>query len=384
MSVLYDASIFASQKFGGISRYFVELIKGIDSAQFKDNDCSFSVRLPPSVHINHYLKDIASQQSKFSKCVHVPPFRNTGVIRHAVNDALLGRFLKKTKIDIYHDTFYQMCRYKIPHGVKKCVTVYDFIHELFSDSWRNSKGDGFADSIKQKHQCIREADLLFCISDSTKSDLMNILGLSEDRIVVTHLASSLMSNFDLPINKVKQDVPQGRPYVLFVGQRGWYKNFMTLLNAFGLNAQLKLNFDLMVFGGGSFTTDESNEISRLGLTENIRLRTGGDHELIQAYAGASVFCFPSKYEGFGIPLLEAFDFDVPSVVADIPVFREVAGSAAVFFDKDSPEDCANALLRILGSVSLQSELKNSMRNQRQKYSWGKTTELTSHGYLRLI
>ena len=122
-----------------------------------------------------------------------------------------------------------------------------------------------------------------------------------------------------------------------MGNRGGYKNFSTLLQAYG-NSPILREFELIAFGGHPLLPDEKNQITQLGITDKVRFTSGSDQELAARYRAATAFIFPSTYEGFGLPPLEAMSHGCPVVCSNGGSIPEVVGDAGVYFDPNSAEE----------------------------------------------
>ena len=169
---------------------------------------------------------------------------------------------------------------------------------------------------------------ILAISEATKRDLVEFYGLDPARVTVTHLGNRLAPTPGAP-------PPASLPprYVLFVGTRNSYKNFALVLEAIrGLDVRLAC------VGGGPFDSDEQTLIARLGAHRARRPGQRDRRRLAACYAHALAFVFPSRYEGFGIPILEAFACGCPALVARASCFPEIAGDAARYFDPDDASE----------------------------------------------
>ena len=136
-----------------------------------------------------------------------------------------------------------------------------------------------------------------------------------------------------------------RPSLLYVGHRGGYKNFRTLLQAYGSSPILR-EFELIAFGGYPLLRDEQKEIRRLGITDRVRFESGSDRELAARYQAAAAFIYPSKYEGFGISPLEAMSHGCPVVCSNAGAIPELVGDAGVYLDPNNAEELRTALERV--------------------------------------
>ena len=170
----------------------------------------------------------------------------------------------------------------------------------------------------------------------------------------------------------------GQKYILFVGARGGYKNFTRFIEA--MRKILDRRKDLHVFcaGGGAFNYEEQKNFGEYAG----RIHQGGlsDLELADAYAGAECFVFPSEYEGFGIPILEAFACSCPVVCSEASCFPEVAGKSAEYFDPLNPDDMADKILGVLDDEALRKKLIVSGRGRLKIFDWDKTAAETLKCY----
>ncbi|HUP26104.1 MAG TPA: glycosyltransferase family 1 protein, partial [Candidatus Limnocylindrales bacterium] len=167
-------------------------------------------------------------------------------------------------------------------------------------------------------------------------------------------------------------------YILFVGTLEPRKNVLNLVKAYEqLPSVQRDNYQLVLVGGTGWYMEETMEyISRLQ-DKGIAIITPGyisNEAKAALYEHASLFVLPSHYEGFGMPILEAMDYGIPTAVSDIEVFHEVAGNASLYFDKDSPASIAGAMARVLTNPALQKELVAKGRERLQAYSWQKVAQ----------
>jgi glycosyltransferase involved in cell wall biosynthesis len=230
--------------------------------------------------------------------------------------------------------------------------------------------------VTAKKRALAAADKIICISESTASDLQAIYGVERNKIQVIHLAPSLMF-------QPSDDSPPApeHPYLLYVGARTLYKNFDTLLAAFE-RWQPQVPVDLVVVGGPW----EESEIGRLSghkRRHQIHLLTHVDDErLASLYRQALAFVYPSLYEGFGIPLLEAMACRCPIVASRIPSNEEIAGDYPVYFDPTSIDDLVSAL-DASAAIGRHPELEARGSIILARYSWEKTAAQTLVQYYRV-
>jgi len=343
MNVLYDNMIFHLQKYGGISRYFSEIIKRI--TEYDD------------VNVDVF-KGLSILPYRFSK----------------LNNILLDCKLFRHKYGVYHPTYYSAL-VKKRKGIKTIVTVYDMIHELYSSKFKVMLARG----IDIKKKSILNADHIICISNTTKKDLMKIYDIKDDCISVIHLGISLNSRDSTPLIFNK---PQ-KPYILYVGMRNSYKNFNVLLNTFNA-LNLKKDFDLVCFGGGGFFKEEMLEFKNLGLEGSIRHIEGHDELLRAYYKNAGIFVCTSLYEGFGLPVLEAMGNDCMVIASNTGSIPEIAGDAAMFFSPNSIDELCSCLKQIINDNYIKEKYIKRGRERIKLFSWDKTARETYETYKKVL
>ncbi len=365
MRIIYDHQVFSAQKYGGISRYFFELGNHLADAK------KAQVRVLSPIYVNEYLRSRSPRVCVIG--LKMPAIRYTARIYRAVNQALAGPLLLGFKPDLVHETYYAS-KPALAQGYKRVLTVYDMIHELFPAEFHPN------DRVHiDKALAVARADHIICISEHTRRDLIRILGVPHEKTSVIHLG------FSLRPTGAEVDPPVRRPFLLYVGARGSYKNFTCLLRAYAASDWLMKDFDLVAFGGGPINAKETELIRQLAIPpENVRLLQGGDDILAGLYLRAAAFVYPSLYEGFGIPPLEAMSFDCPVVCSNASSIPEVVGNAAMLFDPDSTEDLCQALAAVLNEAGRRKELIEKGRERIKKFSWAKCSQQTMAVYEQVL
>jgi glycosyltransferase involved in cell wall biosynthesis len=362
--IVYDYQAF-HQKYGGISRYFFELAKYAGSV---DQNI---VEVQAFFHSNEYLKDA----NKFRIIgVKLPASDFLGRLTSRLN-AVGSRLVTPIKkgVDIYHETYYLHGDYA-PPSAKRVITVFDMIAERFDSDSRSEM-----QLRRIKSRAINRADHIICISKNTQRDLVEILNVPIQKTSVVYLGHSNLQNHR------PSDLNFSKPYILYVGQRDGYKNFTGLLRAFSNSRILKNDYLLICFGGGSFTLKEKKLIKYMGInSERICYLTGDDSLLCNLYEGASVFVYPSMYEGFGIPLLEAMSLNCPVACSNSSSFPEVVGDAASMFDPIDVHQIQGAIEKIITVPEYASNLIQNGRNRLSIFSWENCGKNTLYIYRNLL
>lgn len=356
MRIAFDFQAFIMQRHGGISRYFVKIAE--EMALAGENPRIFA-----PLHSNEYLKQASSNLASGWGIDGHSPRLNRFV--HFVNFHVAKAGISRWKPDILHETYYQRNR-SVP-GVPSVVTVYDMIHELFDHY-------SLDETLYLKKKAVERADHVICISHNTKADLMSILGTPEEKISVTHLAYERLQNAgasDRGRSKLE------KPFLLHVGYRSGYKNFEGVLRAVAASPELKDNFDVIGFGGGPFSTEEQQMIAGLGFRDGQVKQIGGNDEMLGLlYTDAAVFVYPSLYEGFGLPPLEAMAHDCPVVCSNTSSMPEVVRDAAEMFDPSDLDAMRHAIERIAFDSERRADLVKRGRERLNHFSWKRCAEET--------
>lgn len=369
MNLFYTYDIFSYQKYGGISRYFFEVIKRIPPDQA-------DIKVFPGLFINEYIKQLPVKTG-----IKVPPWRNTGFIRRGVNSLLQKLALYGSDDDtIVHQTYYYPF---VPPGKSKYViTVYDMVHELFSEHFPSRNKES-----QWKRQCCDRADKIIAISNSTKTDLINLFDIDPAKIKVIHLASSLEDiSTSLNNNQFEEvlfrTVP--KPYILYVGFRNAHKNFTELIRAYSQSRALRNDFHLLSFGSEPFSDVEKGMFKKLDVSKSIHHLNGSDMLLAACYKNASAFVYPSLYEGFGIPPLEAMSMSCPVICSNTSSIPEVVGDAGIYFDPNDTLAIQKTLENTLYNNDLLNTLKEKGSLRNAVFSWDKCVAETMALYQSIL
>lgn len=364
MKIAYDHQIFSVQQYGGISRYFFETTNNIAQCLVHD------VRIVTPMYVNAYLK--ATRPSLKVDGILVPKLRNTSRIIRSVNEFIARPMLACFAPDIVHETYYSRNRVA-PSEAKVVLTVYDMIHERFPNYF--SIGDKLA-SVKA--EAIKRADHLICISENTRRDVVEMLNVDPIKTSVVHLGFSLTKHSAAPAETI-------RPFLLYVGTRGGYKNFDALLQAYAMSRELMSSYDILAFGGGGWSVTELERARELGIDVG-RLRNvqGDDALLASLYSAASLFIYPSLYEGFGIPPLGAMSFGCPVIASNTSSLPEVVGDAAELINPIFPAEILTAIFRILNDRLYRGILTERGYIRIESFSWKRCAEQTLEVYERVL
>jgi glycosyltransferase involved in cell wall biosynthesis len=362
--IAFDSQIFALQRFGGISRYIVRLAEQLAASEH-------AVKVVAPFHQNSHLEQ--AQADLVSGKSVAPALRRATKFLLPINHFVGARAIAAFKPDIVHETYYAA---QASSRAAPCVvTVHDMIHERYPEQFR-----AFGSTSNRKRAAVKRADHVICISHSTQRDLQHFFDVPAEKISVVHHGYEQFQSQGAAVTR-----EGNRPLILYVGLRGGYKNFAALVGAFASSARLRADFDLVAFGGGAFSNDEQLALRAAGLRpEQARQVSGADSVLGGLYKQAAAFVYCSKYEGFGLPPLEAMAQGVPVVSSKTSSMPEVIGDAAEFFDPESSEDLAGALERVVYSSARAAALVTLGEQRLTQFSWRRCALETAASYARLM
>lgn len=383
INVLYDDGGFLMQH-GGVSRYFAEMISRLPA----DIDWKLAMESTSNVYLlrppfnlpphKQTVKDFITETlggHSFYGVSHVykalarllPRQFPSGEL---ANERVFMSELKKGDFDVLHLTgphpVYN--NWKSVVGKKSIViTVHDLIPEIICGNKR----------VREcRKQLLKDATHIIAVSENTKNDIMRLYGITEEKISVVYHGY-------LPVDAAKiEPFKSDEPYLLYVGKRDGYKRFDFFVNAV---APLLRTEGLRLFCTGTpFTTKEENVLGRLGISDRVFQRFVTDDEMMSLFAGAMAFVYPSDYEGFGIPILDAFAAGCPIILSRSSCFPEVAGDAALYFNVGDHEALRKNILLLRDDLSVRGEMISRGRSRLKGFSWEKCASHTANVYKKVI
>lgn len=313
-----------------------------------------------SVYFNNIIELLAKNKIEFSEITTKNPTHKIG------GNRAFERYRNcKTnqKSGVFHSSYYRLPTSK---NLKIVTTTHDFTYEKFITGpaqWIHSW---------QKNRAIRNSDIVICVSHNTAVDLMQYCPIDDSRIRVIHNGVS-DAYYPLP----NLGTSQSNTTVLFVGARGGYKNFMLAIEAVASIPDLTLG----IVGGGALTNNELHQLEQHLPGRYQWLGRLSDEELNMAYNRAHSLLYPSSYEGFGIPVIEAMRAGCPVIAVNASSIAEVAGNAALLVEKPSVKMFSEALTSISSSREFLIQ-KGFM--QASKFSWDRCFQETLSVYKELM
>jgi len=379
MRILFDHQIMDAQVRGGISRYFHQLVSALEAGHLAE------IRLPPTCTDNEcfcpLLAERGLERSGFRSRL-VQKIRRSGLPRkeierawrrtkHRQNRKASIQSLKEQDFDVFHPTYYDPYFLDYLQGKPFVLTIYDMIHEIFPGYFK-------PDDKTSEHKAILaiEAAEIIAISSCTKADILKYIDVDPEKIEVIHLAS--------PLTGESEEIAVPGRYILHVGERCRYKNFRALLAAFaGLVATFP-DLHLVCASPKRFDRSELDLIQKLGLADRCVSLSVNDAQLTFLYRNAALLIFPSLYEGFGLPVLEAFACDCPVVLSNTSCLPEIVGDAALYFDPADVTSMEGTLSFLLSNSTLRQALILGGRERLQRFSWATTAERTAAVYKKCL
>lgn len=355
--------MFDKQHHGGISRYFANLISAVNklsnfkaavSVLFTEN---YHLR---AIHSNFLNAKIASVL--FSKKSRISKWNK-----------LYSRYcIVKNDFDIFHPTYFHPYFLSI---LKKpfVLTVHDMIYEIYPEYFK--KDDLTSEN---KRMLIEQASHIIAISETTKKDLIRLLTVPAEKITVIYHGHTSIKNSIIPTMTLPTE------YLLFVGARDNYKNFGVFAQAAGEVIKRHPDLQLVCVGGGMFTAEEQRLLRSMNLEDKTTRYDVSDEILYWIYRSAKAFVYPSLYEGFGLPILEAFEAECPVILSNTPSFLEVGADAALYFDPNNFKDLVECLERVLEIPHLRQELLSLGRQRLAVFTMEKCITETIEVYKKCL
>jgi glycosyltransferase involved in cell wall biosynthesis len=359
--ILFDGRVYQFQKTGGISRYFSEIIKGLprDWIPIVTGIKAFRANAPS--HPNLRLKT-------------VPDFRPRRYLRPLAQKLWKPGIIRNT--NLLHPTYYDMTSGLALSDFKCPVvqTVYDLIYARFPRQMDDAQA-----FIQSQQKAVQRADRVICLSKSTERDLLEFIPEAAGKTTVIHLASSLA---------VAEPITDGRqfdnPTFLFVGARAGYKNFILLLRAFAKAATVAPNLRLQL-AGPPLTAEERWQIYDLGISDRVVDVVFPDEATLQGLYHTSVaLLYPSRYEGFGIPPLEAMACGTLAVTANTSSLPEVVGEAGIMLDPADEGAWTDCIIKLSQPFHGRDELLAKGRLRAAQFSWAECARRHREIYQALL
>lgn len=381
MTILYDYQAFEMQHFGGVSHSYAELIKHL---QGEDCICRIGLKESNNVYIQDgRIKPLHYTHNRYWKAKKIIPgqrsltkaaFSIMGIKNYAldINRDYCIKLLKRQHFDIFEPTFFDP--YFLPYlkGKTFVLTVHDMIPEMFPKYFQR---DDF--QIVNKKILCPLASAIHVPSQQTKEDLVNILKINPDKItVIPHGAPNTPSTIHPSLFAF--------PYILYVGARWEYKNFTQFAEECAIVIERHPELHI-ICTGSPFSEEEQKQLSEHKITQHFIQLFSSEQDLVSLYQNAVAFVFPSAYEGFGMPILEAFSCGCPVFLNNASCFPEVGGDAALYFDINRRGELAEQIVSLIQAPQETRDSLISKGKERLKlFSWDKSAKKMKQIYESIL
>lgn len=366
MHIVVDGIIYEQQRYGGIPRIFSEILPRM---------CDLDAALDVTLLTSTLPPDRVAALPAHARIHHPSLFPPVRLIRSRrlwwitprVRALAQQHYLKRDRRGLWHSTYYTQLE---PWDGPVVVTVADMIYERYTSLFTGAMNDAIR---KNKRRCVQRADRVICISDVTKQEVLQFYDIDPAKVAVVPLAYN-REVFHARSGEIATIPFDDVPFLLYVGGRTHYKNFAGLAQAY--SAWPRRRDVPLVVVGSPWLKHETRMLADLGIETSVHLLTGvNDNALAALYHRAAAFVYPSLYEGFGIPLLEAMACGCPVVASRIPSTVEVAGELPFYFDPQNRDSCLNAL-EIALSEGRNPERMHAGLALVRNYSWDATARGT--------
>jgi glycosyltransferase involved in cell wall biosynthesis len=379
MRIGIDARFLTHPQLGGFKTYTENLIAALADID-SENEYVLYLDRPPAV--NDWIPRTSNFQSR------VVPGSMPLIGLPLREQVALARWVKRDRIDVFHSPCLTA---PIFLSCPLVVTVHDMIWaspENFtsSNTWsiKRMLMDWY-NYLVPKH-AIQQASAIITVSHASKKSIEAFPGLSSDRIVVTHeAAGTAFRKINEPVRleavRKKYDLPSC--YVLAIGASDPRKNINFLIRAYRVMPEpLKEKYKLVIVWTHPFLAQEiSRQVDELDLTQNVQfLKQVPNDDLALLYNAADLFVFPSRFEGFGLPLLEAMACGAPVAAANNSSIPEIAGDAALLFDANDLRDMTDTMINVLTDEGLRSRLVHRGLTRAATFSWNRCARETISVY----
>ena len=370
MRIFIDDSIFEKQRVGGISRYFCELIAEL--AQLPDIEVVLYVGKSSNVYLESLEECPSVRVVRFQNRWHLPK-RMFAFFSSLIRKFCFFRQCHGADSVIYHASYYDLDALIAKYADATVITVHDLIYETLNDDFRPNK-------IAKRKRIQNQADRILTVSESTAVDLEAFNPTTAAKIDVTELAAAML-------DEGAPTITLPGAFFLFVGIRKDYKQGELALRAFhALRNSDGCEQELMFVGGGPFSKQELALIDTLDLAQHVTQINLSDAELRDAYAKATALVFPSDYEGFGLPVLEAIHYECPVIAQAVSSIPAVGGEWPIYFDPAEVGSLTRAMawVRAEGRERIAQDRSAARAHQIEQFSWPKTAAKTLASYKRAL
>ncbi len=371
MKIGIDARMYGVH-FTGIGRYTYELIRNL-AKQDSENDYVVFLR-------KDSFADFQPPTPRFRKALADFPHYSWG------EQVGFLRLLNAEKLDLMHFTHFNA---PVLYCRPFLVTIHDLTLHFYPGKKMNTVFHRLAYHFVLR-RVTRGARRIIAVSEYTKQDLKRVLGIPDEKIEVIYhgISSEVGGATPTPRPELMQKLRLERPYFLYTGVWREHKNITGMIRAFAeLNRETGHQYDLVITGKANPSYPEILETIRtLGVEAHVQLvGLVSDSDLAALYRNALAYVFPSFYEGFGFPPLEAMQAGTPVVTSNTTAIPEICGEGnALYFDPRNPEDMKEKMKRVATDAPLRQRLTDAGFERVKQFQWEKTAQKTLQVYNQII
>ena len=346
MEILFDGEVFRFQKAGGINRYFAEIVSGLPP-DWK----------PTITGVKAFGQNVPCHPNL--RVENPPAFRPQRAMQYYGRRWWKPRIARRVKL--FHPTYYYFTsHFRLSDFTCPIVTtVYDMIYARFP-----GQAEGPVGVSRSQREAVLRADRIVCISRYTEQDLLELIPEVAEKTTVIHLGSSFQAVESGNPNEIFEE-----PAFLFVGGRGGYKNFLLLLRAFARAVTIRPGIRLNV-AGAPLTPEERWQIYFLGITDRVTsIEYPDEAALKKLYRRSVALLYPSRYEGFGIPPLEAMACGTIAVTGNTTSLPEVVGDGGIMLNPADEDAWTEHIVKLSEPFPERAGLLERGRRHQEQFSW---------------
>lgn len=357
LRILFDHQLFSYQRYGGASKYFAMLLNALPrdmwktTTMFSNNEYVKSLNLFPVIH---FLPNLY--------------FRGQGRIMNELNKPYSIYQLRKQDYDVFHQTHFETYCLKSIGSKPMVTTFHDINFSTLNPSPR---------IVKFQRESLKRADRIIAISQNTKKDVMRLFNIDDEKITVIY------HGIEHKVEQFKYESLVDYPYILYVGTRSNHKNFNRFIHAFSL-LHKRYSDIRVICTFKDFTIEEKRQFQELKIEDSMVHFMANEHEMKTLYQNALFFVFPSLYEGFGMPILEAMSNSCPVVLSNTSCFPEIAQDAGLYFDPKDIDDMCHKMTLMIEDEELRAKLIAKGNERVKDFSWEKCANQHIEVYKSLL
>jgi glycosyltransferase involved in cell wall biosynthesis len=362
----------------GVAVYTRSLVEALLQVDEENEYLLFGSSLRHRHFLNEFFKGLAAKNVR-RKFLFLPP-KLLEFLWNGIHVLPIENFTGD--LDVFHSSDWLE---PPTREAKRITTIHDLAVFKYPETFAPRGGHDIVENQKRKLHFVKHySDLVIAVSETTKKDAMEILGIPEKKIKVIYEAADPIYFQHSPelVAEVKKKFQIEGDYLLCVGTREPRKNLEKAVLAFAELAAANKDLSLVIagkFGWGEESLGAKLQAVKLGQKVKI-LGFIEREDLARLYSGATAFVYPSLYEGFGLPILEAMSCGCPVITSDLGSMKEIAGEAAMLVSPQNPEEIANAFSKIYRNKKTAQELRLKGLKRAKEFSWEKTALQTLEAY----